>query len=110
MHSTNSFTISSAVAASTGRLNAITPPNAETGSQARAFVYASTNVSCSAAPPGVLCFTMTAAGLRVFYVARRGSPEFLGKFQPRFEVRQIVVGELLALQLARCGKAGRACP
>src|SRR5207247_1651823 len=62
MHSTNSFATSSAVAASTWRLNASTPPNAETGSHASAFKYASRSVACSAVPQGLLCFMITAAG------------------------------------------------
>ena len=62
MHSTNSFATSSAVAASTSRLKASTPPNAETGSHASAFRYASRKVVCSAAPHGLLCLMMTAAG------------------------------------------------
>src|SRR5579871_6104128 len=62
MHSTNSFATSSAVAASTSRLNASTPPKAETGSDASALRYASRSVDCSAVPQGLLCLMMTAAG------------------------------------------------
>src|SRR5713101_8415488 len=62
IHSTNSFATSSAVAASTTRLNASTPPNAETGSHARAFKYASSSVFCSAVPQGLLCLMITVAG------------------------------------------------
>ena len=63
MHSTKSFATSSAVAASTARLNASTPPNAETGSHASAFKYASSSDACSAVPQGLLCLMITAAGL-----------------------------------------------
>ena len=52
----------SASAASTGRLSAITPPNAESGSQASAFSYASPTSSAIAAPQGLLCLTITHAG------------------------------------------------
>src|SRR6266481_1943807 len=62
MHSTKSFATSSAVAASTTRLNARTPPNADTGSHASAFRYASRKVPCSAVPHGLLCLMITAAG------------------------------------------------
>ena len=41
MHSTKSLETTSAVSSSTGLLNAITEPNAETGSHASAFLYAS---------------------------------------------------------------------
>src|SRR5712664_1040998 len=64
MHSTKSLATSSAVAASTSRLKARTPPKAEIGSLASAFRYASGRVSCSAAPQGLLCLMMTAAGRR----------------------------------------------
>src|SRR5882672_7406843 len=63
MHSTKSFATSSAVAASTTRLNASTPPNAETGSHASAFKYASRRAACSAVPQGLLCLMITATGL-----------------------------------------------
>src|ERR1700704_3802998 len=64
MHSAKSLATSSAVAASTGRLKANTPPKADMGSQASAFRYASRRVSCSAVPQGLLCLMMTAAGRR----------------------------------------------
>ena len=89
MHSTKSLATSSAVAASTTRLNASTPPNAETGSHASAFRYASRKVACSAVPQGLLCLMMTAAGLL----------EFRGQAARRFEIDKIVVGKFLALEL-----------
>src|SRR5207245_9861265 len=64
VHTTKVSPTSSAVTPSTTRLNASTPPNAEIGSQAYAFRYASRNVSCSAVPQGLLCLIITAAGLR----------------------------------------------
>ena len=62
MASTKTFTISSAASASTSRLMPMTPPNAETGSQASAFWYASSTVAPVAAPQGLVCFTMITTG------------------------------------------------
>ena len=61
MHSTNRLATAFAVASSTGTVNAITEPNAETGSQASAFLYASSAVSPTASPHGDVCFTMAQA-------------------------------------------------
>ena len=52
----------STVAASIGRLKAMMPPNADTGSVATAFLYASIGVSAIATPQGFACLTMTHAG------------------------------------------------
>jgi len=54
----------SAVAASTSRVSATTPPYAETGSPARAACHASRSVARSAAPQGFVCLTTTQAGPR----------------------------------------------
>jgi hypothetical protein len=51
-----------AAAASTGRLSATIPPNAETGSQARARANASATDLPRATPHGVLCLMTTQAG------------------------------------------------
>jgi hypothetical protein len=76
--------IASAVAASSGRLVATMPPNAETLSQARASFQASRSVSRVATPHGLACLTMTMV--------------------------EIVVAELLALHLLglRDAASGRA--
>ena len=57
-------TSASAIAASTGRVSATTPPNADTGSPASAACQASSGVARSAAPHGFVCLTMTQAGPR----------------------------------------------
>src|SRR5258708_31495402 len=62
MHSAKSFATSSAVAASTARLNASTPPNAEIGSHASAFKYASSKVVCSAVRQGCFALMIPPAG------------------------------------------------
>src|SRR5512138_1724996 len=50
-----------AAAASTIRLNAMMPPNADVGSVANAFRYAASGESASATPHGFACFTITQA-------------------------------------------------
>ena len=51
-----------ASASSTGRLNAMIPPNAEIGSAANACPNASARSSRLAMPHGVMCLTITAVG------------------------------------------------
>ncbi len=54
----------SAIARSTSRVSATTPPNALTGSASSAADHASGRVARSAAPHGLVCLTMTTAGPR----------------------------------------------
>jgi hypothetical protein len=54
--------ISLASAASTGRLNATMPPNAEMGSARTASRYASRRSARVATPQGLVCLTMTQVG------------------------------------------------
>ncbi len=54
--------IACAVFASSGRLNAMIPPNAEVGSVLKAFSYAPSMSSAMATPQGFACLTMTQAG------------------------------------------------
>ena len=52
----------SASAPVTGRLTAITAPNADTGSPASARAYASSSVAPTATPHGLVCLMMAQAG------------------------------------------------
>ena len=65
-HSMNRFAFGSmsaaAVSASTVRLNARMPPNAESGSPSQARLNASASLRRVAAPHGLLCLTTTHAG------------------------------------------------
>ena len=54
--------ISSAVATSTSRFNATMPPKADTESASYALTYASCNVDAVAAPHGLVCLIIHAAG------------------------------------------------
>ena len=60
--STNRSLMACAVARSTTVLKAMTEPNAETGSVARAFRKASAAVAATAMPQGVVCLMMQQAG------------------------------------------------
>ena len=60
--SQNSLSISSAVCESISRLAMSTPPNADTGSHARASLYAWAIVSREATPQALLCFSMAKVG------------------------------------------------
>ena len=62
MHSTKSFATAFAAASSTGTVKEITLPNADTGSQASAFSYASSAPSPVARPHGVVCLTIAQQG------------------------------------------------
>ena len=61
-HSTNRLDTASAVASSTGTVNEITEPNADTGSHASAFLYASSASVPVASPHGVVCLTIAQHG------------------------------------------------
>ena len=75
--------------APTARFRTTTPPNAETGSAASAFAYASSIVSATATPHGFACFTITQAG-----------PSSSADEEPRGgEVVQVVERERLPLML-----------
>ncbi len=60
-------------ASSTIRLTAITPPNAETGSDASALGKASAIESAVAMPVGVRCLTMTTVGVVKLLTARHAA-------------------------------------
>ena len=60
--SRNCADTASTVAASTGRLNAMMPPNADVGSVASALRYAASGVAAMATPQGFACLTITHAG------------------------------------------------
>ena len=98
MHSTNRLDTASAAASSTGTVNAITEPNADTGSHASAFSYASSASSPTASPHGVVCFTIAQHGL---------AAERLGREQRALEVEQVVERELLAAALLERRRARR---
>src|SRR6185437_6472062 len=90
--STNCAPTASAVSASTLRLNAIMPPKAVVGSVASALRYASNGVAATATPQGLAWLTSTqAVSLNVLTHSQAAS------------VGDVVVRELLALQLTRCG-------
>jgi len=61
MTSVKISTILRAVAASSVRLSATTPPYAETGSHDSAFSYASSRVAPTATPQGLACLMIAAA-------------------------------------------------
>ncbi len=69
------------------------PPNADTGSVAKALRYAASGPSATATPHGLACLTMTQAG----------AFERLHAFPRGIAVADVVVRELLALELARGG-------
>ena len=60
--SVNTSATCSAIAALTGRFAAITPPNAETGSQACALRCASAMSAPTAMPHGLACLMIATAG------------------------------------------------
>ncbi len=60
--------MASAVALSTGRFTAIQPPKAATRSAIFALIYASSKEAALATPQGLLCLTMTTAGLCAKYL------------------------------------------
>ena len=94
--------IASAVAASSGRLLATIPPNAETLSQASASFHASSRLPRVATPHGLACLTMTIVGSAV--------AELGDQLERRIGVVEIVVAELLALDLLCLGDAARRRP
>src|SRR5207302_10535274 len=61
-HSTNRLDTASAASSSTGIVNEMTDPNAETGSHASAFRYASNALDPVASPHGVVCLTIAQHG------------------------------------------------
>ena len=63
----------SAIATDTGRLAAITPPNAETGSHACALRCASATSAPTAMPHGLACLMIATAGSSKSYAARRAA-------------------------------------
>ena len=63
----------SAISLVTGRLAAITPPKAETGSQACARRCASATSAPTATPHGLACLMMATAGWSKSYAARRAA-------------------------------------
>ena len=97
--STKICAIASAVAASSGRLSATMPPKALTGSQASALSQASRRLAADrgAARVGVLDDRD----------GRRG--EFGDQLEGGVGVGVVVVGQLLALELARGRDAGARC-
>ena len=90
MHSAKSLATSSAVAASTTRLNASTPPKAETGSHA--------TLSIGVAQSFLL---RRAAGIVVLDDDCGGAFKFRGQAAGGFEIDKIVVREFFALKLLR---------
>ena len=71
--SVNTSATCSAIATDTGRLTAITPPNAETGSQAWARRCASATSAPTAMPHGLACLMIATAGSSKSYAARRAA-------------------------------------
>ena len=71
--SVNTSLICRARAAVTVPLAAITPPNAETGSQAFALACASARSAPTAIPHGLECLTMATHGSAKSYAARRAA-------------------------------------
>ena len=63
----------SAIAADTGTLVAMTPPNALTGSQACALRWASATSAPTAMPHGLACLMTATAGSSKSYAARRAA-------------------------------------
>jgi hypothetical protein len=71
--SVNTSAICLASPAVTGPLAAITPPNAETGSQACALACASARSAPTAIPHGLECLMMATQGSAKSYAARRAA-------------------------------------
>ncbi len=88
------MTSASATTASTSPVSATTPPNADTGSPARAACHASRSDGRSAAPHGFVCLTITQAG------PRSAAPDRCG----RGGVEDVVVRQRLALERRRVGR------
>ena len=88
--------ICSASAAVTVRLTAITPPNAETGSQARAFTCAARSRSSS--PP---VDHRDATGIGVLDDRHRGIREVVRRTPCRVDIDVVVVAHLFSVQLLR---------
>ncbi len=86
----------------TVRFAAMTPPNAETGSQAWALAWASAMGSAASAEP-----TATPHGLACLMMATAGSAEVEGGAEGGVGVHEVVVAHGLAVQLVRLGDAGR---
>ena len=63
----------SAIATETGRLTAMTPPNAESGSQACALRCASATSAATAIPHGLACLMIATQGSAWSYAARRAA-------------------------------------
>ena len=63
----------SAIATVTGRLTAMTPPNAESGSQSCALRCASATSSPIAMPHGLACLMIATQGSAWSYAARRAA-------------------------------------
>ena len=101
MHSRKRLDIASAVASSIATMNATTPPNAESGSQASAFCYASSGVAPIASPHGVVCLMIAHATC---------SRERLDRHQRAVQIEQVVEAQFLAAQLLqrRRGRRRRA--
>ena len=88
----------SAIATETGRFTAMTPPNADVGSQSCALRCASATSAPTAMPQGFACLMIATAGC--VEVVRRPAG--------RVGVDVVVVGHLLAVQLLRRGEAAAA--
>ena len=69
----NTGASASAVATVTSRLTATMPPNALTGSQALARVYASAMSAATATPHGLACLTITQAGSSKRWTSRHAA-------------------------------------
>ena len=90
-HSRNRSVSSFAAAASTGRFSATMPPNAETGSHARARANASAGVVAERHAAGGVVLDDDAGDLVVL----------LHGGERRLEIEEVVVAELLALEHLR---------
>ena len=84
--------MAAAVAASSGRLKAMMPPNADVGS---AFVRSQVGLVAAVERD------RRAAGIRVLHDHAGGRRELAHAFERGVGIRDVVVGELLALQLPR---------
>ena len=73
MTSVNTSATWRAISTDTGRFAAITPPNAETGSQAWARACASATSPPTATPHGLACLMIATAGSSKSYAARRAA-------------------------------------
>ena len=71
--SVNTSATCSAISTDTGRLTAITPPNAETGSHSCARRCASATSAPTAMPHGLACLMIATAGSSKSYAARRAA-------------------------------------